>query len=90
MNTIKQAVSPAIVKRLSPAQKGIFFDNPSRGCTFIISPAPSVYFSIDTSFVTYIKDIESNNTNNFDVLGAIKWLKEKEEVSWKLPKADIL
>ena len=71
-NNVKQAGAPIAVKRLSPAQKGVFFYNSSRGSTFILSPAPSVNFSIDTNFVTLRKSIKSNNTGNFDVCGTIK------------------
>ena len=42
--------------------------------------APKANFSIDTNFITHIKDIKLHSTGNFDKSSAIKWLKEKEEV----------
>ena len=77
LNNIKQAGSPVTFIILSPAPKGIFFYNSSRGSTFVTSPAPNVSFNVDSNVIMSIRNIKSKNTGSFD---AIKWLLPAEEV----------
>ena len=39
-----------------------------------------ILIKVTKYFATSLKVIRLNNTENFDVLGSIKWLKEMEEV----------
>ena len=65
---------------MSPTQTSVFFYNSSRRSTFITSPTSCANISVDTNFITSIKGIKLNSSDNFDVRGVIKWLKEKEKV----------
>ena len=56
LNNIKQAGSPVTVIKLSPAPKGIFYYNSSRGSTFVTSLAPNVNFNVDSNVIMSVRN----------------------------------